>query len=337
MRALAALYVLLHHAAQGAGYTSALLGRGREAVTAFLTISGFCLALPMARKNHWQVDAVVFFKRRAWRILPPYFCAVALGIVVILICNSAPFRQHYAVPLRAFDIASHFLLIQNWFETYAFTIDGPLWSVALECQLYLLFPAILMLRRRYGAVTMLVTVFLIAHLGYFGLHHHGQLNYLFTFCVGIWGAELAFQSRAKRWLPVGATLSVAAWLLMEHAPVVVLDLFTGIATSFLLAYLTQHHRALLNRALSYKPLAWIGLFSYSIYLVHNLVQVRVGVWLSVRHPDLLADPAKATLFLIFIAGPPTLAISYLFHRWIELPFLNKKRRMAEQRLDPVRS
>src|SRR5688572_23981724 len=97
LRALAALVVFVNHAyAQvwnpGRGqfpdgvfspFTYSLVA-GHLCVTVFIVISGFCLALPVvATDGELRGGALAFFKRRARRILPPYYGAVALCLALI--------------------------------------------------------------------------------------------------------------------------------------------------------------------------------------------------------------------------------------------------------------
>jgi peptidoglycan/LPS O-acetylase OafA/YrhL len=57
------------------------LGYGWLGVSMFLVLSGFCLFYPIVRKvpvSEARVDFPTFLKRRAWRILPPYYASIAI-------------------------------------------------------------------------------------------------------------------------------------------------------------------------------------------------------------------------------------------------------------------
>ncbi len=97
MRAICAIYVVLHHAwvdtwnifiGERPGNLMSLLtgwlAFGHEAVTVFIAISGFCLMLPALRAGMTLPSKKRFFARRAMRILPPYYAALAFSILVIL-------------------------------------------------------------------------------------------------------------------------------------------------------------------------------------------------------------------------------------------------------------
>src|SRR5262245_17117716 len=94
LRAIAALVVFLNHAyaqvweQQGARPPAGLLSplrysmvAGHLSVAVFIVISGFCLALPVVKNgDELRGGVLAFLKRRAWRILPPYYAAMALSL-----------------------------------------------------------------------------------------------------------------------------------------------------------------------------------------------------------------------------------------------------------------
>src|SRR5580765_5188837 len=65
---------------------------GAHGVDLFVVISGFCLALPVARSG-LVLDSTNFFIRRAARILPPYYVALAACATLAII----PRTSHYVV------------------------------------------------------------------------------------------------------------------------------------------------------------------------------------------------------------------------------------------------
>lgn len=73
--------------------------------------------------------------------------------------------------------------------------------------------------------------------------------------------------------------------------------------------------------LSWRPLAGLGVFSYSLYLVHApLLQV---FWLLIVRPFDLGQGA-ALVAMWVVAVPAIVGISYLFHIVAERPFMNSK-------------
>ena len=98
LRALAALYIVLHHLLQTSAYMTWWLfplRYGFEVVVVFITISGFCLALPLSQRGRWKLEVRHFYWKRARRILPPYYAALALGFLIVLLYAARSYPQDY--------------------------------------------------------------------------------------------------------------------------------------------------------------------------------------------------------------------------------------------------
>src|SRR5205807_888516 len=105
-----------------------LFGFDHYAVTTFIVISGFCLMLPVAiAGGTLKGGAKQFYQRRARRILPPYYAALALSVAIALARG---------VPVTNGSLISHALLIHDFGASWIFDINGALWSIAVEWQLY---------------------------------------------------------------------------------------------------------------------------------------------------------------------------------------------------------
>src|SRR4051812_16368916 len=94
LRALAASYVVGFHAVLGFGggeLTGLWRGLrrafafGHEAVAVFIVLSGYCLMLPVIRNQQSPSTVALgaFVRRRAFRILPPYFAALAYSLLLM--------------------------------------------------------------------------------------------------------------------------------------------------------------------------------------------------------------------------------------------------------------
>ena len=91
IRGLAALFVVVNHVflrafpgypVDHAPFWAAWFIYGRFAVVVFIALSGFSLALSPAR-NGWRLDGILnFARRRAQRILPAYWAALAFSLAV---------------------------------------------------------------------------------------------------------------------------------------------------------------------------------------------------------------------------------------------------------------
>lgn len=129
LRALAALYVVsVHtfprvwgdHAPKGfLKILAKVLAQGHFAVSAFIVISGFCLMLPVL-KNHLQLPggSIRFFKKRAWRILPPFYITflLSLGILELSLGYVEDSIDRFNPAFIGSTLCGHLFLVQNIFE-----------------------------------------------------------------------------------------------------------------------------------------------------------------------------------------------------------------------------
>jgi peptidoglycan/LPS O-acetylase OafA/YrhL len=166
LRGLAALYVVWYHIyldVVNDQKTSAkipellhpfmelLFAHGSSSVAIFIVLSGYCLMLPVARSEDGQLRGGFFsyIKRRARRILPPYYAALLLSIIlrIALPKNLLDFTVlSWSIGEPALTpgaIISHLLLIHNLNVEWRLKINAPMWSVGLEWQIYFLFALVL--------------------------------------------------------------------------------------------------------------------------------------------------------------------------------------------------
>jgi len=358
LRGLAAAYVVMFHAVLGfTGHELTgpwrLLRRlcafGHEAVAIFIVLSGYCLMLPVARARPeiFEVPLAGFIGRRARRILPPYFVALLASLALIATVPALQTRATGTIwddSLPGIDfgaIASHVLLIHNWFPSWSVQINGPLWSVASEWQIYFFFPLLLLpLWRRFG---MTATLLIAGFLGYAPLWlFPGPAQsaipwYLLLFTFGMAAAAVGFSdgptaSKLRvglpwRWLATGAWLFCAAfglglgkvWFAWKPAT----DLLVGLATASLLVHLTasaatsSRPPVWLFSALSARPLVAVGHFSYSLYLTH-LPVVALCYFALV---PLRWAPGPFALLLLGVSSVASLTVAYIFHLAFERPFM----------------
>ena len=139
-------------------WTIKLFRSGHFAVSIFIVLSGYCLMLPVARQRDGRLPGGVakFLWRRAFRVLPPYYAALGASMWLTLIIpgmrNPGTGYWSQAMPMWAWGtLLSHLLLFQNWSWAWAYKIDPPVWSMATESQIYLIFAFVLLpLTRRVG-------------------------------------------------------------------------------------------------------------------------------------------------------------------------------------------
>ncbi len=362
MRGLAALYVVLGHfvsmvdpkyvrnaPALSPPWMQSLMAPfryGHLAVAAFIVISGFCLEFALfraggggGRAGGGRVGSLRrFFARRARRILPAYYASLALSAVVTLTVTSRfagvePFDLYG--PLTRENLVAHLFLVHNLSPEWMYKLNGVLWSIAIEAQLYLVFPllAASLLKLGRSATVLLAAV---AAWGLMALvPGSGKLYFWFLplFALGMASAHLAFRPnlwrgtapRLARW-GGAALLGLAAWGVSAGATLVMTDLALGGAVAALLYGLTVAPGGGLARGLSWPPLVGLGTFSYSLYLVHSPLQQTL--WLF--RPVGAGTPEGGMLFLLAML-PLIVYASWLFSRAFEAPFMSGAQRRTTMR------
>ena len=300
IRALAALFVVLCHSYYEPtnGYyaerwiTRLGLSYAHLAVVVFIVVSGFCLMLPVAQKGDAIPSIGAFFRRRAQRILPPYYAALVLSIVFILAVAHEKTGTVWdnTLPLTVPRIVANFLLIHNLpLKSLGVTggnINYPLWSIAVEWQIYLVMPLLVLTIRKYGEAFSLfwTTAFGLGLFWLFGKAVQPATPwFLALFAMGAVAAR-QFVGGKRLPSPLLNWICGAVWLVGVAAMFVAksdryylnwayFDLWFGAATALLLFLMSVHsiegsQQLPLLRLLSWRPLAAVGVFSYSLYLVH---------------------------------------------------------------------
>ncbi len=180
LRGIAAVMVVLLHIQLRASVDVSVfrtlffwpLDFGTLGVTLFLVISGFCIHLAVARRiaggQGKQADWAQFWKRRFFRLYPPYLAAIffSLGVYFLLQAmgreDAMGLKNHHGSAL-GWDLLTHLLLIHNLFVNYCFALGNiAFWSLGLEEQLYALYALYLILRARWNVRRALLTVLTVS-------------------------------------------------------------------------------------------------------------------------------------------------------------------------------
>jgi peptidoglycan/LPS O-acetylase OafA/YrhL len=350
IRGLAALYVVINHVflrafpgypVDHAPFWAGWFIYGRFAVVVFIVLSGFSLALSPARRG-WRLDGISHFaQRRAWRILPAYWAALAFSLAVAWLIVPQP---GHGMP-DAKSVLVNGLLVQN--IVGAHSPNAAFWSMAVEAQLYLAFPLMLLIVRRFSAIVMLAAAtLLVAGVGivgpHIGLHTfviQSPPDLAALFAVGVLAAGIVGASRARAswpWhrlalaaaLPVLATIAWqgSVWTL-DH--LFWIDLALGPAVACLLAGLATGRPAFLLRLLDTRPIRNLGSSSYSLYLTHAPIVVVVYEKIVAGR---VAQGVPAFLVTLAIAVPLSIAFARVFASAFEKPFLHHRTRSEAPRL-----
>jgi peptidoglycan/LPS O-acetylase OafA/YrhL len=339
IRGLAALFVVMNHIflrawpgypVNHAPFWAAEFIYGRFAVVVFIVLSGFSLALVPARSG-WRLDSVAAFaRRRAWRILPPYWAALGFSLVMTWYVLAQP---GWAVP-DGRSLVVYGLFVQD--AVPAAIPNRAFWSIAVEAQLYLLLPLLLLLVRRVSAVAMLAIVAtVVATVGALGPHVTLMNDALIKFtpdlavlfaigmlAVGVVTASERTRSRPWAGFALAASIPVVVLIMVKGSTwtnnhLFWADLAWGPAIACLLAAVATSRPRLVVRFLNTRPLRSLGSFSYSLYLTHAPIVIAVSYGLILGH---VAPGTPTFLVLTAILLPVTVCFARLFAAVFELPF-----------------
>jgi len=371
LRGIAALYVMFHHMSRqlwpGPGFQGSVppvgyqrlitvpLAYGHLAVDLFIVLSGFCLMLPVIRAGgRLRAGTWGFLRRRARRILPPYYAALLLSLVLIrlLISTQTGTPWDHSVPVTAAGLLTHLFMVHDVYTSHFQVwkqIDHPLWSVALEFQIYLIFPPLVWLWNRIGGIAATAVAVFAVGLGSFALHFSPVkilfFDYIALFCLGV-AACAAATSDIAPWPAIRRRVPWRSITLLAFAALVLLNIFfneadraallceplVGIFSAALLVTLSISPRSLLRNCVQWKPIVFVGTFSYSLYLIHApLIQL---IWQYALKPAHLG-PVTVFFLLLSVGSVIILGISYGFFILCERPFLIPARSSARADLPAV--
>lgn len=299
---------------------------GTEMVFLFLVVSGFSLHYSeVARRARGRAASTYreFAARRAWRIGPVYYVAMALGLVtwpLVAGYRNIAFDRHLTVG----GVLSHLLFIHNERNGWRIQVNGPLWSVAFEVQLYLLFPLLFLAARRWNPLLVCGTAAVIDAF----LSNHPPVaapifGLLRWFALGILLAE----ATARGWrVPVKVSLPIGLTaLLVGAAQLDRVDLnwyrynaVWAVAFAGLMLAMIEVPTGPRN-PLASKPMRWLGLRSYSLYALHWPL-----VLILTRSSERLGLTGWAAAgFVTSIGVPAAIGLAVLSFRFVEGPSLRK--------------
>ncbi|HEX6454419.1 MAG TPA: acyltransferase [Trebonia sp.] len=339
-RGLAALYVVLYHiflrawsgypGATHPPFWAALLSHGRGAVAIFIALSGFSLGLGPARSG-WKFKSIATYAhRRAWRILPPYWAALGFSLVMtwyVLAQPGLPVPNGRSVVVYGF-------LVQD-----VFAVGSPnraFWSIAIEAQLYVLLPLLLLLVRRLSARVMVgLVAAIVVTIGVLGPHVALMNTALvkFTpdlavlFAVGLLAAGIVTageRTRSRPWAGYALAAAVPAIVLMvvrgavwSNVNLFWLDLAWAPTIGCFLTAVAISRPRFVVRFLDSRMLRSLGSCSYSLYLTHAPIVIAVSFGLVLGH---VTSGTPMFFVLVAILLPLTVCFARVFAAVFEIPF-----------------
>ncbi len=343
MRGVAALMVVIYHYSGGflpainPAEATGLIAKSYLWVDFFFILSGFVIAhgygaqfkgVPRGR------DLLAFLRERLARLYPLHLVMLALLLALELLkvglrITGVPgsVNEPFGATTSWNAFFSNLLLLQTTGTQDQLTWNGPSWSIGAEWFAYLLFPLLmpLMIRTRWLSRLALVAV---AMVGLFLISRGDSLDVTFDYglvrCVLEFGLGVItyrlFKERKGGVIghDVLCVLLGVALLASMHweAP----DLAFPILSCALILSLAQN-QGRVTRALTVRPLVYLGTISYSVYMSHFVVLQYIQTTSHAVQDAgigraLTADQSVGLLGLLVLA---ILALSHFLYHWIETP------------------
>ncbi|MDB5103917.1 MAG: acyltransferase 3 [Fibrobacteres bacterium] len=333
LRAVSVLAVILYHLDENLPFN------GFVGVDIFFVISGFLITgILYTGIEDSRFSLVGFYVRRIKRILPVFFlvtsCVLAFGILVMLPEDIKSMgKSAFAAVFSGSNV-----YFWNSRDTDYFARSSNLlpllhtWSLGIEEQFYLAWPLFLMLMHRIAGFKGLLPVSVIlaaASFGYAQYSLHVDASFAYYMLPARAGELLCgaipFLILRRNGAPFGRTVreaaswSGAALILLAFLLPGVKHAFPGLNAVYpclgaaILIWSGAQGGTLLSRALSYRPLVYVGLISYSLYLWHWPVLAFGRYMVTVLTPVAMAWSLLAITVL-----------SVLSHRYVESPFRHAK-------------
>jgi peptidoglycan/LPS O-acetylase OafA/YrhL len=335
LRAVSILIVFLAHA--GVSH----LIPGGFGVTVFFFLSGYLITTLLTREmdRHGAVAFGAFYMRRLVRLGPPLALTLLFATALVLAGIASG-------DLSAATFASQILFFYNYFSLYGGgggSVDGLgiLWSLAVEEHFYLIWPALFVLFVRgrlqlwhLSALIVAILVWRAVRLLLLGTPewtiYISTDTRLDSMLFGCLLALMTWRGVADRLMPGGAVrwaLTAGALGLLAVSFLVRDDVFRstlrytlqGIALMPIFHYAVTRPESWMHRPLNWAPIRWIGLYSYTIYLVHFVV-------IGALERNAVAE--RGGLLFVVLAGLISVGFAAAVYRFAERPLKPLRARLT---------
>ncbi len=330
LRAISISLVLLAHASLLADFPSwlrpashfALLG-----VRIFYVISGYLITTLLLREwdRKQQIDLRRFYLRRTLRIFPPYYVFLA-SVAIAGACGWLDLSGARWFP--ALTYTSNIFRPHSWFI-------GHSWTLSIEEQFYICWPLVLSTLGRKGALKVALLVLIcspILRVGSFLILHNPRAGEIIGFDSIAAGCTLALVapmlasnelwnriSHSRAFLVVPLIGLVVHWIGAKGIrwdwafDIALGQTIVALVIAITIAWSLGHSSGVVFSALNFKPVRWLGILSYSIYLWQEIF-----LW-------------QASPLYLWTAVLLTLLAATMSFALIERPALSLRRK-AEHRL-----
>jgi peptidoglycan/LPS O-acetylase OafA/YrhL len=318
---------------------------GGFGVTIFFFLSGFLITTLMRAEflAHQAVNFRHFWLRRAFRILPPFYIVLCAAIAAALIFDPPGALSGPAVAAQLLHVTNYWIIARGADGLPVGT--GVYWSLAVEEHFYLLFPWLYvgMQRLRMPQFKQALTLWILCGfvlLWRCVLVYHFQVemdrtymatdtrldSILFGCALAVWKNpvldELELNERLWKCaiLPLAVVVLVASMVFRDPGfRETARYSLQGAALTFVFIAAIRFPSWMPFRLLNRRPLTFIGLLSYSLYLLHFTVIVAIKRGLPDEGPVLQGVLSFAT----------AMVLAWLMYVSVERPFARLRRRLSD--------
>jgi peptidoglycan/LPS O-acetylase OafA/YrhL len=347
LRALSIVGVILFHSWWGTPYyrrfdAIPVLRQGSFGVHIFFVISGFLITTLLLREQDrfGKISIRDFYVRRALRIWPLYYATIALYVVLMWALQGPARNATFFHYLPYFLTYTYTWFISPRWPTGPFNLA---WTLATEEQFYAFWPLVLrFLRNTWSSVVIVALVLLRIAAG----HHWTDaflppgwlptrivLSISVAICLGVLLAqalhsEMLFQwlyaVLGRKWSAPAAAVATALCLYPRNPSL--LPAFFATA-AFVGACVIREDNGLAG-LLRFRPMAYMGVLSYGMYLLNSVSIHAVELVLGKLH---MSNP----LLVFPLALGVAMVAAFVSYRYFESRFLQLKTRFSRLRPDPT--
>jgi peptidoglycan/LPS O-acetylase OafA/YrhL len=328
LRAVAIIPVVLFHLGL------ALFSGGFVGVDVFFVISGYLItSLIHSEMLAGRFSVLRFYERRVRRIFPAFFLVMAACIGIAATLLLPPDLRAFSMSLAATTLFSANLFFWRTAGYFDGAAEGKpflhAWSLSVEEQFYIAFPLILLLTVRFARSRTKLVLAVLAVISFaasaVAVHAAPKAAFYlpqFRAWQLLLGALLAVgavprpSSRTAREVASAVGLGLIGYAvvtLSEHTPFPGVNALYPSVGAALIIYSGTGGASSVNRVLSLRPVVFVGLISYSLYLWHWPLIVFSRYFL-VRDLSSLEMATVVTL---------SVTLAALSWRFIEAPFRGK--------------
>lgn len=287
---------------------------GSFGVQVFFVISGLVIPFSMYQVQYRLSDIKTFLLKRIVRIEPPYLISFLLVLLLNIISSVLPHYQGKPLNTDPVFLLGHLGYMNSFLHLE--WINPVYWTLAIEFQYYLLIAFLFPLISSKNNIVLITAALLFNAVSWLLPDPNFIFYYSFYFTLGIAICKYLVKD-----------------LTLPFFIIIVLICLAGIFIQFKLPGLIAGLIPLSFSFISWenKVTRFLGNISYSLYLLHVPVGLRV---INIARQWYESELMRYIAILVAIAV--TLVASYLFYRYVELPFKKMSQKIRYQEKDGVK-